>query len=264
MTIAALLIIMMGLTSPSASIPSASISSTIVTTSRQEPATAVSYDVDASLTFHEPVVVTFTVENKLATPIVLQLGRNRTEHFQLVAKQGALRTRPVDLGEGGIAALGEVTITPGAHYTQRLLLDDWFVFEQPGTYEIEIGLSNPIRAQAGGVVPTPTRALLHFQILPRNENVLRERCAHLVARVTTAQPVREIHESARELGAVRDPIAVRYIGEVLDRTDKADFILVPALGRLGGSGAKAVMDRLAQGPSPERASLARTALSKAR
>jgi hypothetical protein len=230
-----------------------------------QEAVVVSYDIDASFTSHEPIVATFVAENRLQEAATLDLGADRTKHFELTVKQGPVRVpQQTSSGTGGMTRLGRVELQPGARYVQRLLLDDWFALEQTGTYEIEIRLASPIRTQAGTIVSSSTGGTLRFQILPRNEAVLRERCARLTADLLTAPDVENQIRAARELSSVRDPVALQYVGQALERTDKYDSILLKGLTRIGSTDAKALLQRLAQSAEPERAALVHSALSHMR
>ncbi len=221
-----------------------------------------SYSVDESLTLHEPVVVTFTVENNFWEPVVLDLGRDRAEHFRLAVKRGAVGPRQQTPSVGGVAAPASVVLAPGERHVQSLILDDQLVFEQPGVVEVDIWLERPMRTQTGTTVAESAPTTLRFEIHPRNEATLRERCARLVALVTSTQDVGELHAAARELVSIRDPVAVACIGEALQATDRADFVLLQGLIDIGGQDAIAVLQDVAGGGPPERAILAKDALRR--
>jgi hypothetical protein len=231
------------------------------------PPDAVSFSMPASLTLHEPIVAVLAIENTQNEPIQVDLGDDRTENLRVTLKQGtALPAPSLRLPTGGIVRSGEISIAPGARYQQRLILDHWFVFERPGAYDVDVRLTTPVRTASGAPVGSPagTAASLRFEILPRSEAILRDTCARLTNTLVTAADTNDLHQAARELSAVRDPIAVGYIGQVLEATDRVDFILVRGLARVGGPEAKALAERLAGASSLERAAMARFALSTLR
>ena len=215
----------------------------------------------ASVTLHEPIVAVLTIENTRSEPIQVDLGDDRTDNLRVTLRQGSAPPAPSQrLPTGGIRRGGKISIAPGERYQQRLILDDWFVFDRPGAYEVDILLTTPIQTASGAPVSSPPGAALRFELLPRSETILRDTCARLTNTLLTSADVGDLHQAARELSAVRDPVAVAYISQVLDATERVDFILVRGLVRVGGPEARALAERLAGASSVERAAMARFAL----
>lgn len=225
---------------------------------------SVTYQVESTVTLREPVVVTVTVENSTDAPVAIDLGLDRTANFRFEPR-GAIqpRRRVVDEGAGGVVRAGTLAIAPGQRYQQRLLLNEWFEFDRIGIYEIYIRLDSPLSGDARATASAAyTGSTLRFEVLPRNERVLRETCAKLSAIVSATRDVDVSFQAARELAAVKDPIAVEYIGQALAATSRGEFILIPALVGIGGREAKALAERLSHDADSERAGLARNAVAR--
>jgi hypothetical protein len=232
---------------------------------QSRPQDAISLGMPASLTLHEPIVAVLAIENTRNEPLQVDLGGDRTDNLRVTLRQGSAAPAPsLRLATGGIRSGGEFSIAPGERYQQRLVLDDWFVFDRPGAYEVDIRLTTPIRTASGAPVSSSQGAVLRFEILPRSEAILRDTCARLTNTLVTSAAVADLDQAARELSAVRDPIAVAYISQVLDATDRVDFILVRGLVRVPGPEARALAERLTRASSTERAAWARYTLSQLR
>ena len=111
---------------------------------QSRPQDAISLGMPASLTLHEPIVAVLAIENTRNEPLQVDLGGDRTDNLRVTLRQGSAAPAPsLRLATGGIRSGGEFSIAPGERYQQRLVLDDWFVFDRPGAYEVDIRLSWP-------------------------------------------------------------------------------------------------------------------------
>lgn len=107
-------------------------------------ALTISYRAPASLTLHEPVLVDFAVENASAEPVQFDLGDNRRALF-VVKVEGPRGVLPdAVVHDTGLMRRGLVTVKANERYTQQLLLNDWFAFQDPGQYDIQIQLHTRI------------------------------------------------------------------------------------------------------------------------
>src|SRR5260370_33306602 len=99
----------------------------------------------ASLTLHEPVIVNVRIVNHLSRPIAANLGLNSKTNFVIVVTtpQGR-RIQSYNPRREGISFFGDVNLKPGKIYSQKLVLNEWFQFEELGTYKVDIRLAAPI------------------------------------------------------------------------------------------------------------------------
>src|SRR6266404_1749213 len=129
---------------------------------------------DRPVTLYEPVLLQLTVENRSgAATVILNLGKNEKTGLSLAITKpdGSVDRRPPleipDFGTAGIFELGR-----GAKYTHVFVVDEWFLFEQPGEYGIQVRLRYPITAR-GQTVTADSEAILRCRIDARDENALR-------------------------------------------------------------------------------------------
>lgn len=216
-----------------------------------------------SVTLHEPVIVTLTIENRLAEPVTIDLGADRKANYRflLTGSKGTPRAgRPFFKGVDYISIPGRITVQPGQRYVQELLLNEWFDFEEPGVFTLEMRVDSPLRTESG-VTLEPFVVTTPVEILPRDESVLRATLDRLVKAATS--PGAERHEGAFALmAAISDPIAVPYLSEVLKDTTMVDWIIIPKLAYLPGDAVKALLEECAVSGLVDRTLMARDALRR--
>jgi curli biogenesis system outer membrane secretion channel CsgG len=197
----------------------------------------VSYSLAKSqLTLHEPVILNFTVENRPAQPIKLDLGQDRKGGFSFTIKRpdGSDVQLP-QFRKEGIARIGKLSLEKGQTYTQKLLLNEWFDFAAPGKYEIAVRLTNPIQTQEGMNVTEATEFRAAMQIEPRDAKQLKQVCAGLVNQINNSTSYEEAAEAALTLSYIKDSVAVPYLKEALVSGHMVEPIAVAGLERIGGN-----------------------------
>ncbi len=216
-----------------------------------------------AITIHEPVVMLFIVHNGLQKPVTLTLGRQSRQYFQfsLTTPDGqTLQAGP--LPEGGVTfGSGEATVTPGADYQQRLLLNQWFQFKSEGTYLVTARLTTEMNVSGNGNLP-PQSGTAQFRITPRDPSRLRRVCAELARQVTTAANAEAAQEPALILSSVDDPVAVRYLAKVLSSRKLTQRFVVAGLERVGNDEAIKVLLAALHDKFGDIADLARQALRR--
>jgi hypothetical protein len=225
---------------------------------------SVRYDSPSRLSLAEPVVVKFTVENQGEQPIRIDLGFDRTENFVVTVIDPAgtphtatllKRCGPDCAGRGG-----RIVVPPSQSFSHQLMLNDWFRFDRIGIYLVEFRLKTPVTTDAGAPIDVPAGGTLAVEVRPRNEAELEALCRRLARTIVETNHAARRMDAARALSRVLDPVAVRYIAVVLERTDMEDSRLIPALARIGGSEALAMLKQLENASDSDRASLASRAL----
>ena len=181
---------------------------------RQAGPVGISYvPVAAELTLHEPVMVNVAVHNGLSRVIKIDFGDNFKGNFRVSVKLPGGKTIKVpklNIGgaAGGISLIGILSVRPGETFKQVLLLNEWFDFNIPGRYEVEITLVNLGQLNVTGNKMT-------LEIRPRDANKLAEACASLTENVVGATSYREAADATRTLSYVQDPVAVPYLDRAL-------------------------------------------------
>lgn len=229
-----------------------------------------STSVASPLTVHEPVVAIMSIANTSQEEVRLELGLSYIDDLRVVLNTPGGMTNPLrsrrfaNLTDYG-GAPGTLLLPPGRTHTQRLLLNEWYDFAEPGHYEVSISLIEDASLRS---VETSTAVRLTqarptaFEIEPRDEETLRRRCRELAATILSASNFEPIHDAARALSYVADSAAVPHIQHVLKETDRVDWILLPGLVRIGSADARAVLETASQSTNDERAAIARDNLRR--
>jgi hypothetical protein len=213
-------------------------------------AVAVSYLGRSSVGLHEPIVVEFRVDNQSAQGIRLDLGFNSTRSFivSVTTPDGRIVRTPTipELNRGDQpVGRGSRSVPPFQRYSQFLLLNEWFPFNQPGAYRVDVDLTTEIRSDAGVPIETGKKGLIEFIVGPRDEQELQRICQALVERILGTTNVGQRRDAGRQLSYVVDPVAVVSIKQVFDGVDTVDDLLIQGLLRIGTGEAKRVLEGLA-------------------
>jgi hypothetical protein len=134
----------------------------------------------------EPVFAKFSIQNNSNEPIKFDLGLNKKAAFEFsidTPDGKRLRSHPFEqLPDGGLGAKGNVTLSPGETYTQRLLLNEWYDFPNAGTYTVALSVNFRLQTmtdrQIGSTAPDP----IAITVGEKNENRLRDICADLTTK----------------------------------------------------------------------------------
>jgi hypothetical protein len=212
---------------------------------------------------HQPIIVTFGIHNGTPEAVRLDLGLGATRNFivRVVRPDGvvvvsprvpALKDGPFDPGRRTVAALGD--------YGQKLVLNEWFRFDQPGSYIIDIDLASTIANHSGATIDAARRGFVTVHVGARNDNLLNGICQELVWRILSTTDVGSRYVAAAQLAHVDDALALPYVKQILDETDTVDQFLFAGLVRLGTTEARAILVDMAQSDHEGRASQAASAL----
>jgi hypothetical protein len=164
----------------------------------------------AILTLHEPVIVNVHIVNRLSRPIAANLGLDRETNFVIVltTPQGR-RIQSYNPRREGISGLGDVNLKPGKIYSQKLVLNEWFQFDEVGTYKIDIRLAAPIMDGNHELPLEPFSA--SFDITERSPEQLAQVCEKLLDEIKNAELPDQVLAPASALSHVVDPIAIPYL-----------------------------------------------------
>ncbi|HKP51305.1 MAG TPA: hypothetical protein VJ183_01490 [Chloroflexia bacterium] len=216
----------------------------------------------AIVTLHEPVLVDFSIRNGLEEGIQFDLGHNRKRNFDITITEADGPVIQVPrLSEEDLGRLGKLCLKPQEKYTQRLLLNEWYDFAEPGSYKIEGRLSTPIQTLSGREANPGFLTPMSLQVLPRNPERLRKVCQALLHTAVESADVAEATEAVLALSHIRDPLAVPYLEEALSKRRLVWPYAIPGLARIANAEAIEVLISTMEGRDPEAgASLARAVL----
>ena len=221
---------------------------------------AISFSLErTSLTLHEPVLVDIEIANRISQPIDVDLGRNSKENIvvTVTTPEGKhLRYVPPPRREG-IWFPGKVHLEPGENYSQTMVLNEWFKFEELGRYQVHIRLASAVHSR-DAVLPT-TSVSIPLEITNRSPERLEATCQDLVRRIEIARSYKESSEAALALSYVADSMAIPYLEQALRNHMVAD-IAVAGLKRINSSESIQALIRALRIPDQDTALLARSAL----
>jgi hypothetical protein len=200
----------------------------------------VGYEIQSSVTLHEPVVVIFSVHNGLPAPITLNLGADNQQYFQfsLVTPehrvlQNSWHPRGIDVLTSGS---GTISLEPGQDYRQPILLSKLFSFETTGTYVLTSQLSTNIDVSDDGALP-PLKKTAQLQITSRDRDRLDKICAQLAAEAESAGNVEAAHSPTLALSYIHDPVAVPYLARLVYRHTLEYDLAISGLERIANDDA---------------------------
>lgn len=213
----------------------ASTSSTDASLMSQTLSDIISYSpAEAELSLHEPVIIYFTVSNNLAESIELDLGHNRKANFLLtVIRPNGSKTDLPRLSRMGLGRVGEMSLKPSETYQQRLLLNEWSDFDEPGRYGLVLRLAEPIRTQRGVDVNANTESYMELNILDKDVQRLEQVSAKLARRIDEFSSYEDAAEAALSLSYINHPVAVPYLREALASDKMVETVAAAGLERIG-------------------------------
>jgi hypothetical protein len=212
---------------------------------------------------HEPLIVLLRIENHFKEPVTCDLGPYRRGNIEVaVMPPGGSLQRLPKLEESGFGLAGAVSIAAGEVYSEQLLLNEWYPFDQVGSYEVDIRLNSAFKSAAGRVANPRTSDTLRFHISPRNEERLRKACEHLTVATITGSNAQAQLDAVRALSYIDDPVALPFLQQILQATIRFDSIAIEGIRRVGTPDARSALAQLAASSDEERAKLALDALRR--
>jgi hypothetical protein len=230
----------------------------------------VSYSLSPNhVTLHEPIILNFSVINRSSEKINLDLGFAHEESFLFTLKlpNGTSVQLPQHKwpDAGGASINPRFPIEPGKAYSQKLFLNAWYEFAEPGKYEIAVRLAVPIVNEQGASVEGTNEFRIALEIAPRDPERLRQICADLAAQVIQAGGSGVGQEPTKALAYIRDPVAIPYLEAALTPGPWLNSSAVYALAKIGGNESADILIRAMNTQSrKEERELVRIALDKLR
>lgn len=184
---------------------------------------------------HEPVFLKLIIKNDLGNSISFDLGHNRKSNleFTITKPDGTIIQLP-RASEEGFGRIGTLKLPAGESYSQRILLNEWYEFPEVGLYKIKASLVTPITSESGSSLDIERSAILDFEVLPANPEVLSSICRNLANSASDNSNASRASDASLALSYVRDPIAVPFLKELLDKGGPvARSNAAVGLGRIG-------------------------------
>jgi hypothetical protein len=189
---------------------------------------------EASITVHEPIFVDFSVHNGRAEAINLDLGFNRESNFSFaITKEGGLTAQARRAEMGGMGREGKISLSPNETHRQRLLLNKWYQFAEPGEYLVQARVVDSIHTESGVPIKSPDAQEMRLRVDPSDPERLERVCAKLEEVTLGSSDYETRAEAALALSYVSDPVALPHLGEVLRRGGVLRGVAIEGLVRIG-------------------------------
>lgn len=153
--------------------------------------------------------------------------------------------RPWRLDEGGFGGPGTLPLGAGETYQQKVLLNEWYDFVEPGKYVIEAKLVLPVRALSGHIVGVGYSGPAEMSVEPRNPKRLDGVCSALTTTALRSRDAAEASNAAFALTYVEDLTAVPYLARIATAREALRWTAIDGLARIArAEGIRLVTSRL--------------------
>lgn len=183
-----------------------------------------------SFSLHEPIQVTFEIQNDLDRSLHFDLGSNAKGSltFSFVRPDGQRVSSQLPQPMEDFSAFGEVNLSSGQAYRQTLVLNEWESFDQVGDYTIEVTVPAPKELATGcGAVS----ASIHLRVTPREPARLKLACERLEATILQGTP-EQGREAAEALSFAADDVCVPSLTRLLKGSFLGSVFAIQGLARL--------------------------------
>jgi hypothetical protein len=126
-----------------------------------------------------------------------------------------------------MGAGGKVVLGAGASYSEKLLLDEWYPFNRPGSYTVEATLAEVLPQQPEKPLNVWSSQQMTLLVEPRNPARLAAVCRKLLDTALISQDYGTSYAAGFALSYVRDPVALPYLGKLL--ASGKTLVAAPAL-----------------------------------
>lgn len=180
----------------------------------------------SSIIIGEPVFLTFVVSNRADQPF--QFIFFGDSNFLIAATNASgVPARNNHQGGGYSGAGTRVSVLRGRGYTERVLLNSWCGFDQPGDYTVTCRYT--FRNFPGyGIFGPPILTVFKLTVLPTDPKRVTEIIETWGKVVETNG---SLHEAALALAEINDPRTIPYLAVLVMKGNDINYIAVNALAR---------------------------------
>ena len=189
---------------------------------------------------HEPILLTLAITNSSYEPLPVSLGYNREGGFIFTVKRpdGSVKEIPRKISKETLTLLANFNVEAQKSYTQQLILNEWYDFNNPGVYEISASLMKGSR-QAG---PACLNSRFKIEITPFDTAQLQQTCSELVE--TISQNVHNFgnaSDAVKALLAVKSPLIVPFLEQAVKANHAVTSYVISGLEEVGNDEAVKVL-----------------------
>jgi hypothetical protein len=210
-----------------------------------------------TISLGEPLILTFTVSNRLASATSIDFGPDFAENlaFSIRDPSGSVKNVP-RIWRGDSVSAGRVDLEPNGEWSGTLALSEWLEPSTEGGYTIEVHLRNPEQ------LVQEQNTVLELSVEPFNRSSLVADCAKLAQTAIRRETWRSAEQAAKALSFVNDPACLSAVKLALRATESFDPFLIRGLERASSPEATLVLAELTSSDRQDRALLARAALHR--
>jgi hypothetical protein len=209
---------------------------------------------ESKVSLHEPVYIQFSIHNGLSEDVRFDMGLDGKHNFEFSVKKpdGSLvRIPPHPYPSSVLGNPAErAPLAPGKTFTKTMLLNEWYQFPEPGRYVVEARLGGQVQTASGTPIAPAPPPEIPIQVTPRDPERLKSVCEELTKKAMNLNS-REALQASYALGYVDDPIAVPFLGRVLEESFHGKTNAVNGLARIGGPEAVQVLTSYSKRADPE-------------
>lgn len=202
---------------------------------------------DRKLHRNQPVIIIFTIDNRLKTQIKLDLGARKKEAFLFsMTSPGGKERRLPPLPQPELVGDGLIRIEPQTEYSQELLLNEWTDFPEAGEYKLKAMLANEILTTNGKTFSVKAISEITFDIKGENPEALKAICEALLQRISISDGVEEKTRVSLALSFVKDPVAIPFLQKAITSKTGVERTIMNSLRDQGGDVAVEVLINVAK------------------
>lgn len=178
---------------------------------------ALSFNLDSSETYlNEPVTGILNIKNNSQERIEIDLGIHQEQNLELVIKTPAGTKVIAKAPERwGISKIGRIELAADQAYDQKLILNNWYSFEESGHYQIQLQIRSKIKDATGNFWALQPVASVSLNVNLGNPVQLEIRAQELLNKILTADNLDSSAQYAAELSSINDPVVVEYLQPLL-------------------------------------------------
>jgi hypothetical protein len=201
---------------------------------------SISYSCPQQLVLMQPVILTLNIENESPEKVELDLGQDRKGGFSFtVTTPSGTKLSLPEYSRDGISRVGKLSIRSGQSYSQNLLLNEWYTFSEPGKYQLEGHLNNPV--VVGNEAERDPGFHATVEMSPKDNLALEKTCAALAKQIDESNSYEEAAAATLTLSYIKEPLAVPYLRRALLSHKLVEPLAIAGLERIGDETAVQVL-----------------------
>jgi len=187
---------------------------------------------------HEPILLTMAITNSSYEPLPVSLGYNREGGFIFTVKRpdGSVKEIPRKITKETLTLLANFNVEAQKTYTQQLILNEWYDFNDPGVYEISASLMKGRRQDE----PACLNSRFKIEITPFDMAQLQQTCSELVEKISVSN-FANASDAVKALLAVKSPVVVPFLEQAVKANHAVTSHVISGLVEVGNDEAVRVL-----------------------